>query len=273
MKEKTMIYMRGMTVAVTFLACATQVHAGAVLFTAGADTSGMTNPVSIPPSSNPHIPLISPGVTLAPTAPIPLDGVTTGPLNGITYGPGAFSGSTGGTTGFINVSYTIGSGDLLQPFFVEVANVGDTAFQSGLALDNIEINGALIEGFESGVPAAGWTFNGFNMISGGVTNLTPTEGSSFLFMDTTATGSAAIFDTVDGTNAANLSTNLGLMLGDTLSFDIAFLTTDGTSTFHDYGLAAIGVPGVIGVVSEPAMLALFGLGLAGFGFARRKRTL
>ena len=109
-----------------------QAQAAATLFTAGADTSGTTNPVSSPPTANPHIPSLSPGVTLNPGQPILLDGVATGPLNGITYGPTAYSGSTGGTTGFVNVSYTIQAADAGLDLFAEVANVGDNSFQSGL---------------------------------------------------------------------------------------------------------------------------------------------
>jgi len=60
-------------------------------------------------------------------------GVATGPLNGFTLGPGAFNSSTGGTTGFVNVSYTVGPGDVGVSLFLEVANVGDTAFQSAVA--------------------------------------------------------------------------------------------------------------------------------------------
>lgn len=261
------------TAAFTFVACTSQAFAGAVLFTAGVDTTSMANPVSVPPSANPHIPTIDPGVTLAPMAPILLDGMATGPLNGITYGPGAFPGgtSTGGTTGFVNVSYMIGAGDLAQPLFVEVANVGDTDFQSGLALDNIRINGGLVESFEGGIPG-GWATNGTLLTSGAVTNLAPTDGMSFLFMDTTG-GASALFDIVDGTNASNLSAPLMLMVGDVLSFDIAFMTTDGTATFHDYGLAAIGIPQVVGVpVPEPATFAIFGLGLVGLSFARRRKA-
>jgi hypothetical protein len=263
----TILRIAAMAAAVTYMAFATQVHAAAVvLFTAGVDISGTSNPVSIPAQGNPHIPSINPGVTL--TTPTLLDGVATGPLNGITYGPAAYSGSTGGTTGFVNVSYTLLSGDLTS-LFVEVANVGNSDYQSGLALDNIQINDVLVERFESGIPS-GWITNGFLTTSGAVTNLAPTEGSSFLFMDTTG-GSTPIFDTVDGINGSNLLASLGLSAGDKLSFDIAFMTTDGTDFYHDYGLASLGVPEVVGV-PEPGMFALFSLGLIGLGFARRRKA-
>jgi hypothetical protein len=222
----------------------------------------MANPVSVPPQFNPHIPAISPGVTLNPAAPIDLGGVATGPLNGQTYGPGAFSGgtNTGGRTPWVNVSYTVTPGDVGLPLFVEVANVGDMAFQSGLALDNVRINGSLFTSFEGGIPAS-FTTSGFVITSGAVTNLSATDGATFLFMDTTG-APGAVFDTVDGTNAGNLFAELGLVAGDVLSFDITFMTTDGTTTFHDYGLAALGVPGVVGV-PEPSSIALLGLGALG----------
>jgi hypothetical protein len=168
----------------------------------------------------------------------------------------------------VNVSYTLLSGDLTS-LFVEVANVGNSDYQSGLALDNIQINDVLVERFESGIPS-GWITNGFLTTSGAVTNLAPTEGSSFLFMDTTG-GSTPIFDTVDGINGSNLLASLGLSAGDKLSFDIAFMTTDGTDFYHDYGLASLGVPEVVGV-PEPGMFALFSLDLIGLGFARRRKA-
>lgn len=255
-----------------FLVTGSEAQAGAVLFTAGVDITFTANPVSIPPQGNPHIPSVDPGVTLTPVPPIPLDGVATGPLNGITYGPGAFPNdtSTGGTTGWVNSTYTIVASDLGNSLFIEVANVGDQAFQSGLAVDNIRINGILVESFEGGIPG-GWTTNGVLFTSGPVANLAPTDGSSFLFMDTTGAAVAA-FDTVDGTNASNLFAPLAFVVGDVLSFDIAFMTTDGTDTFHDYGLAALGIPTVVGVaVPEPATFALFGAGLAGLGAMRRRR--
>jgi hypothetical protein len=234
-----------------------QAPAAVTLFTAGVDSTYTLNPVSVPAVSNPHIPLIDPGVILTPPPPILLNGLAVGPLNGITYGPGAYNGSTGGSTGFVHVSYTATT-PIADQLFFEVANVGDYAYPSGLAIDNIKINGSLIEGFESGIPGT-WTTNGFSMVSAAVANLAPTEGLSFAFLDTTGSGTA-MFDTVDGTSAGSLlSPTLSLLLGDTIEFDIAFLTTDGTSTYHDYGLASFNIPPVEGTVPEPASVIIWSL--------------
>ena len=77
---------------------------------------------------------ISPGVLLS-SSPAFLDGVETGPLGGITYGPGKFGGGPGGATGWVTASFTPGAGSY-QLFFA-VSDVGDTAVESALAVDNI----------------------------------------------------------------------------------------------------------------------------------------
>ncbi len=249
-----------------------------ILYTAGVDTTFTAFPVSVPATtSNPHIPLISPGVTFSPSLPVLLNGLETGPLNGTTYGPGAYpsGSSTGGSTGWVNVSYTSTSA-FIESFFLEVANVGDYSYESAVAIDNIRINGILLESFEGGLPAG--TYSGMGGLSGAILNLAPTDGSFFAFLDTTGSGTP-LYDVIDGTSAGSfLSDPIGLGIGDVFSFDIAFLTTDGTDTFHDYALAAFTeggeVPDVFdapGVVPEPSSCLLMGLGAIGLFVARRRR--
>lgn len=232
-----------------------------ILYTASVDASAVGgSAVSVPAENNPHLEPIDPGVSLTPPPPIFLDGVATGPLNGITYGPFGFGGNTGGTTGFVNAGFTVGASGFYQLVW-EVANALAPNQPSALAIDNVRLNGNLLYGFESGIPAD-FTTLGLVSTSGAVANLAPTEGSAFAFLDTTG-DAVPIFDTVDGTNGSRLdSPLLTLQAGDTLSLDLAFLTLDG-DIFHDYGVAALAV------IPEPATLAH--VAAAGLLAARRLR--
>jgi hypothetical protein len=55
----------------------------------------------------------------------------------IAYGPSKFGGGNGGPTGWIHVSYPVATAGSYQLKFV-VAHVGDTAFPSALAIDNLQ---------------------------------------------------------------------------------------------------------------------------------------
>ena len=236
------------------------------LFTADVDDTQGENPIGVPADSNPNIPSISPGVTLGPGS-APLDGVATGPLNGITYGPGAFGGNTGGSTGFVTSSFTFDVADTYQLVW-EVADVSDTSTTSAFAIDNVTLNGSELYNFESGIPG-GFTVRGTVGTSGAVTNLAPTQGNSFAFLDTTGNAIPA-FDTVTGTEASRLiSSPFTVRSGDVLSVDLAFLTQDGDA-FQDYAIAAVTNDPVPDPVPEP--LTILGSGMAlGFGALMKRQ--
>jgi hypothetical protein len=238
--------------AVALLATASPSRADIVLFTATSQDLVGGLPGGVLPDGLPgHLPGISPGVSFSPS-PAPLDGVETGPLGGITYGPNAFAGNTGGSTGFVHISYTIGQ-DGTYHLVWEVADVLAKNLESALATDNVRLNGSLLFGFEAGVPA-GFTARGTVGTSGAVPNLAPTEGASFAYLDTTGEEPATV-DTVDGVSGSRLiSTEFTARAGDVLSLDVAFLTNDGDQ-FHDYGVVTLAAP-------EPGSLTLAAVAVA-----------
>ncbi len=232
------------------------VRADVVLYTASTDNSGLGTDPSVPAFNNPYLPPIDPGVTITPN-PAFLDGNLVGPINGITYGPFAFGGNVGGTTGFVHVVYTIPvSGSYALTW--EVSDVIDHSRPSALAVDNVRLDNTLLfNGFDSGIPA-GFTQLGVTGTSGAVTDLAPTQGTAFAFLDTTG-NAPAVYDTVDGTFGSRLiSTGFAATAGTVLSLDVAFLTNDG-GPFHDYGIA------VLSSVPEPGTLALAAVALASTG--------
>ncbi len=222
-------------------------RASIILYTASTDNTGGVAPQSVPSVNNMNLPPIDPGVTINPN-PAFLDGNTVGPINGITYGPFGFVGNTGGTTGFVSVSYTIAVSGLYQLTW-EVGDAIDHSRVSALAIDNVQLGGALLYGFESGIPA-GFASLGSVGTSTAVLDLAPTQGSSFAYLDTTG-NSPVIYDTVDGTEGSQLiSSPFAATAGQILSLDMAFLTNDG-GPFDDYGIAVLDV-----VVPEPSALAM-----------------
>ena len=266
-----------MTTAIIF--AANPAIADTILFTASTDSSGMAYPVSapavIPPGlSYPVIPSIDPTVTLNPN-PALLDGNITGPLDGVTYGPYGFGFNTGGNTGWVNISYTAPTAGQYELIW-EVAGA-DYKIGAALAFDNVQINGNVLFGFESGIPS-GFTALGSVGTSGALPvtdpygnslqSFSPTEGNSFGYMDLYGTV-APIFDS----NAANdyflgsrlYSSVFNLSANDTLSMDAAFLTNDG-APFFDYGIVALVQ------VPEPSSLTLllmFAFSMGGAALIRR----
>lgn len=212
-----------------------RVHAATiVLFTADTDSTTAENPLGVPADDNPNLPTISPGVNLTPNS-TPLDGVATGPLNGITYGPGAYLGSTGGTTGFVASSYTFSEGGTYQLVW-EVSDVRDLGVESAFAFDNVTLNGSSLYGFELGIPTD-FTVRGTAATSEAVVNLAPTEGNSFAFIDTIG-NSPAIYNPTGTGGSRLISSAFNVVAGDVLAMDLAFLTNDGSS-YPDYAIATV----------------------------------
>jgi hypothetical protein len=258
-----------MTVALLDLA---RVRADTVLFTASTDNTGGANPISVPGTNNVNIPTISPGVTLNPN-PALLDGLQSGPLGGVIYGPFGFGANGGGNTGWVSVSDTLSVTGLYQLIW-EVAGA-DPKIGSALAIDNIRVNGNLLFGFEGGIPG-GFGALGTVGTSGAVpvsdpvggTNpppFSPSEGSHFAYMDISG-GITPIYDTVDPYLGSRLySSFFNLNEGDVLTMDMAFLTNEG-APFYDYGIATLNfVPEPSGLVTVSIALTTVGLG----GLVRR----
>jgi hypothetical protein len=87
------------------------------------------------PGTDPALALTS-GVVLTPGSVATLDGILTGPVGGITYGPGAFGGGPGGSTGWVTSAYVVPLGGTYQLRFL-VSDVNDTGVDSALLFDNI----------------------------------------------------------------------------------------------------------------------------------------
>jgi hypothetical protein len=240
--------------------------ADVVLYTASTDNSGFGGDPSVPAFNNPFLPPIDPGATLTPN-PAFLDGNAVGPINGITYGPFAFGANQGGTTGWVHVSYTLTTGGPFRLVW-EVSDVIDHTRASALAIDNVRLGNALLYGFEGGIPG-GFVRLGSTGTSGAVTDLSPTQGAEFAWLDTTG-NAPAVYDTVDGTFGSRLySTMFTATAGTVLSMDLAFMTNDG-GPFHDYGIVVL-LP-----APEPGTLTLYlltsALMLVGTAVERLRRT-
>ncbi len=120
------------------------------------------------------------------------------------------------------------------------------------------------QGFEGPFPPSGWTFSGPPLL-GGVANstsgITPTEGLQYGWISTGCVGSAGTTCPTVATTGTPSYANLGLGLGTGLgtpttetfltsptftlvsstqiSFDVNFITTDGTNPFADFALVQL----------------------------------
>jgi hypothetical protein len=256
--------------AFVFLALATRAFAGdVILFTASTDNSGGLNPISVPNNNNANIPAVSPSVTITPN-PALLDGNSVGPLNGVTYGPFGFGGNAGGTTGFVNVSYTFTSAGEFQLVW-EVSSVTGSPEQSALATDDVLLNGTALFNFQPdglGDLPTGLTGAGTYGTSGAITGLSPSGGdSAFAWIDTSG-GQTPVYDAVDGNSASQIySATFIAIPGDVISLDAAFLTNDG-GQYADYGIVAL-TP-ARAAVPLPSVLAQAAIGMAAlYGMRRR----
>jgi hypothetical protein len=193
-------------------------------------------------------------------------------LNDTTYGPVKFGGGNGGPTGWIHVTYTIPeetpTGNYTLLF--QVSNAGDESVPSALAIDNI-VSPHFAESFEGGIPA-NWKLSGgapgYPGLTGGtssaITNLAPTNGTLFAWItngcqagcnNTLGSVSAAYGSLYQGPGTNGLPEEQGLGIptvgttlqspeftlaaGDTISFDVNFLTADGTYNFSDFATAQL----------------------------------
>ena len=103
---------------------------------ANGNTTGATSQ-AVPALGGPA-PGITAGVALSGTIPRFFDGIATGPLGGVTFGPSKFGGGNGGSTGWITSTFTIPTTGTYKLLFV-VMDFGNRNFPSALAIDNIAV--------------------------------------------------------------------------------------------------------------------------------------
>lgn len=187
-----------------------------------------------------------------------------------------------GETGWQTFSYTFTSG-FSGYLGIGVSDQGNALNSSQVLIDNLQGMGPVANsGFELG-NFSGYTLAGTgsvvstaNSYAGNVYN--PTEGGQMALL--TADGiSMSMFG---GTDGAGIVYGITAGIGDKVSFDWAFLAQDALP-YEDFSFlvafSATGQPvqyeslARISHVSEPAPVALIGLGLVGFAMARRRKAV
>jgi hypothetical protein len=103
----------------------------------------------------------------------------------------------------------------------------------------------VIEGFESGIPGT-WVIAGNAAVSPAATNISPTEGKQFAWMNNLGS-IPTTFTGIGGSTTGSVLTSSTYTLagGSTLAMDLNFQTNDGTTTFADYAIVYLlqgGVP-------------------------------
>ncbi len=215
----------------------------------------------VPADDNPLLPGIDAAVTLTElatgyTAAGNLFDITASPndggtLNGVQYGPVAFGGVPGGAMGWVNSSYSIpGSGNYALAFWV--SDVDDVAFESALAVDNVQLPGFSVLSDFSSLPS-GWETFGSGGFSGAITGVSPTVGENFGFIDTLNNGfigggdgeaigaSLGVDTSVFGGTMGSVLLSSAFTVSDhdtTVSFDANFLSNDGEG-FNDFALVQL----------------------------------
>lgn len=186
-----------------------------------------------------------------------------------------------GETGWQTFSYTFTS-DFSGYVGIGVSDQGSTINGSQMLIDNLQGMGqANNSGFELGnfggytLAGTGSIVSAANSYAGNVYN--PTEGGKMAIL----TADGVNMSMFGGTDGAGIVYNITATTGDEVSFDWAFLAQDALP-YEDFSFlvvfSAAGQPvqfeslAKIGRVSEPASVALIGLGLVGFAMARSRKA-